>query len=63
MQGIGEGVLVWTVPDGTLSDCNEAAARLMGVTREELAGRTLDYPWQLTARTAVRCRRPSEVRS
>lgn len=48
MQGIGEGVLVWTVPDGTLSDCNEAAARLMGVTREELSGRTLDYPWLLT---------------
>lgn len=47
MHGIGEGVLVWTLPDGTLSDCNQAAARILGVTREQLAGRTLDYPWLL----------------
>jgi PAS domain S-box-containing protein len=47
MQGIGEGVLIWTIPEGVLSDCNEAAARILGVSRAELSGRTLDYPWLL----------------
>lgn len=45
MKASGEGVIVWTIPEGTLSDCNEAAARILGVPRAELVGRNLDYPW------------------
>jgi PAS domain S-box-containing protein len=47
MRSIAEGVIVWSVPDGVLVSCNEAAARILGVSRTELEGRTLDYPWQL----------------
>ena len=47
MAAVGEGVMVWSVPAGVLVTCNEAAARILGVERSELEGRTLDFPWQI----------------
>src|SRR6187455_1316243 len=48
MSAVGEGVLVWRVADEVLVTCNEAAARILGVPRSVLEGRTLDHPWQIT---------------
>lgn len=47
MRSIGEGVFVWSVPAGELISCNEAAARILGVSLGDLAGRSIDYPWPL----------------
>lgn len=47
MRSIGEGVIVWSAPEGVLTSCNEAAARILGVPLTQLEGRTVDYPWQL----------------
>ena len=47
MAAVGEGVMVWSVPAGVLVTCNEAAARILGVERSEIAGRPLDFPWTL----------------
>jgi PAS domain S-box-containing protein len=49
LQTISEGVLVWSVPDGTLVTCNEAAGRILGAAPSEIEGRGLDYPWQLAS--------------
>lgn len=45
LQAMLEGVLVWSLPAGVLSECNEAAARILGVPRGELIGRTIQHPW------------------
>lgn len=47
LREIGEGVLVWSVPEGTIVGCNEAAGRIIGAPPTKIEGRTLDYPWQL----------------
>ena len=49
MCAIGEGVLVWRVADGVLVTCNQAASRILGVSRSELEGRSLDHPWQIAS--------------
>ncbi|HTQ02615.1 MAG TPA: PAS domain-containing protein [Polyangiaceae bacterium] len=47
MREIHEGILLWSVPQGAIMTCNEAAARILGTPRGEIEGRTLEYPWQL----------------
>jgi PAS domain S-box-containing protein len=45
-DALGEGV-VWHGPDGAIVDANEAAAPILGLTRDQLLGRSsLDPRWQ-----------------
>ncbi|HEX2735829.1 MAG TPA: PAS domain-containing protein [Polyangiaceae bacterium] len=47
MREISEGVLVWSVPGGTVLIRNEAAGRILGASPAEVEGQNLDYPWPL----------------
>jgi PAS domain S-box-containing protein len=47
MRAISEGVIVWSMPEGRIVTCNDAAASILGETRAAIEGRTLDFAWRL----------------
>jgi PAS domain S-box-containing protein len=47
VRSMAEGVIVWTA-DGNFSSCNDAAERLLGISRASIEGRTFgELGWQL----------------